>query len=386
LKKKIAILGSTGSIGKQALEVIDQHPDKFELEVLTAQNNTDLLIKQALRYKPNTVVIGNKEYYNWVAEVLQSYNIKVFAGEESLTQVVEMDTIDQVLIALVGFAGLMPTLKAIEAKKQIALANKESLVVAGEIVTRLINEHHVSLVPVDSEHSAIFQCLAGENPEDIEKVILTASGGPFRDFTYEQLEKVTPKDALNHPNWNMGDKITIDSASLINKGLEVIEAKWLFGLKKEQIEIIIHPQSIIHSLVQFRDGSMKAQMSLPDMRLPIQYALSYPFRIANDFPRFEFKDFGNLTFHPPDVKKFRNLALAFHALDKGGNMPCILNAANEIVVDAFLKNKIGFLKMPDVIEKCMASVSFINHPSVQDVLETDQETRNQAIRLIADFR
>jgi 1-deoxy-D-xylulose-5-phosphate reductoisomerase len=385
LKKKIAILGSTGSIGRQALEVIDQHPDKFELEVLTAQNNSDLLIKQALTYKPNAVVIGKKNLYPRVAEVLQPYNIKVFAGEESLTQVVEMDTIDQVLIALVGFAGLMPTIKAIEAKKQLALANKESLVVAGEIVTRLVNEHHVSLVPVDSEHSAIFQCLVGENPEDIEKVILTASGGPFRDFTFEQLEKVTPKDALNHPNWNMGDKITIDSASLINKGLEVIEAKWLFGLKKEQIEIIIHPQSIIHSLVQFRDGSLKAQMSLPDMRLPIQYALSYPFRIANDFPRFEFKDFDNLTFHPPDVKKFRNLALAFHALDKGGNMPCILNAANEVVVDAFLKNKIGFLKMTNVIEKCMGTVSFINHPSVQDVLETDQETRNQAIRFIADF-
>jgi 1-deoxy-D-xylulose-5-phosphate reductoisomerase len=385
LKKKIAIIGSTGSIGSQALEVMSQHPDQFELVVLSALKNSELLIRQALRHKPNTVVIGQKEFYPDVAEALQPHNIKVFAGEESISQVVEMDSIDMVLIALVGFAGLMPTIKAIEAKKQIALANKESLVVAGEIVTRLVLENHVSLIPVDSEHSAIFQCLAGENPDDIEKVILTASGGPFRNFTLEQLEQVTPKDALNHPNWAMGDKITIDSASLINKGLEVIEAKWLFGLKKEQIDIVIHPQSIIHSLVQFNDGSMKAQMSLPDMRLPIQYALSYPQRLKNEFPRFDFKDFGELTFQPPDIKKFRNLALAFFAMDRGGNMPCVLNAANEIVVDAFLKNKISFLKMPDVIEKCLNTMTFISHPSVSDYIETDKETRLMAGRIIVDF-
>jgi 1-deoxy-D-xylulose-5-phosphate reductoisomerase len=383
LKKKIAILGSTGSIGRQALEVMDQHPDKFELEVLSALKNSELLVRQALRYKPNTVVIGQKELYREVADALQPHNIKVFAGEESIVQVVEMDSIDMVLIALVGFAGLMPTLKAIESKKQIALANKESLVVAGEIVTRLVKENHVSLIPVDSEHSAIFQCLSGENPDDIEKVILTASGGPFRNFTLEQLRHVTPKDALNHPNWNMGDKITIDSASLINKGLEVIEAKWLFGLRKEQIEIVIHPQSILHSLVQFRDGSMKAQMSLPDMRLPIQYALGYPLRMENVFPRFDFKDFSELTFQPPDIKIFRNLALAFYALERGGNMPCILNAANEIVVDAFLKNKISFLKMPDVIEKCMNSIHFIQHPAISEYLETDMETRIVAAGFIS---
>ncbi len=385
MKKKIALLGSTGSIGRQALEVIDMHPDKFELEVLSALNNSELLISQALKYKPNTVVIGRKDLYSQVAEALQPHNIKVFAGEESIAQIVEMESIDIVLIALVGFAGLLPTINAIKAKKQIALANKESLVVAGEIVTRLVKENQVLLIPVDSEHSAIFQCLSGENPDDIEKIYLTASGGPFRNFTFEQLQKVTPKDALNHPNWTMGDKITIDSASLINKGLEVIEAKWLFGLKREQIDIVIHPQSIIHSLVQFRDGSMKAQMSLPDMRLPIQYALSYPARFENDFPRFDFKDFGKLTFQPPDIKKFRNLALAFFALDQGGNMPCILNAANEVVVGAFLKNKISFLKMPDIIEKCMNTVAFIAHPSVNDYLDTDRETRIIAEKLILDY-
>jgi 1-deoxy-D-xylulose-5-phosphate reductoisomerase len=385
LKKKIAILGSTGSIGRQALEVIDRHPDEFELEVLSALKNADLLIRQAFRYKPNTVVIGRKDLYAEVAGALQPHNIKVFAGEESVVQVVEMDSIDMVLIALVGFAGLMPTIKAIESKKQIALANKESLVVAGEIVTHLIQKNHVSLIPVDSEHSAIFQCLAGENPDSVEKILLTASGGPFLNFTDEQMSRVTAKEALKHPNWNMGDKITIDSASLINKGLEVIEAKWLFGLKKEQIDIVIHPQSIIHSLVQFRDGSMKAQMSLPDMRLPIQYAMSYPVRLENDFPRFNFKEICELTFQPPDIKKFRNLALAFLALEKGGNAPCILNAANEIAVDAFLKNKIGFLKMPDVIEKCMEKVKFISHPTINDYFETDKETRLMADELIVSL-
>jgi 1-deoxy-D-xylulose-5-phosphate reductoisomerase len=385
LKKKIAILGSTGSIGRQALDVIAHHPERFQLEVLSAQKNADLLIRQAMRFNPGTVVIGQKDLYPAVAEALQPHNIKVFAGEESIAQVVEMDSIDIVLVALVGFAGLLPTIKAIQAKKQIALANKESLVVAGEIVTRLVLENHVALIPVDSEHSAIFQCLAGENPDSVEKIYLTASGGPFRNFTYEQLAKVTPRGALNHPNWDMGEKITIDSASLINKGLEVIEAKWLFGLKKEQIDIIIHPQSIIHSLVQFTDGSMKAQMSLPDMRLPIQYALGYPERLENDFPRFNFSQFSELTFQPPDIKKFRNLALAFLALDREGNMPCILNAANEIVVEAFLKNKISFLRMPDVIEQCLNSISFIHHPSVSDYLDTDRETRSFAKRLVPDF-
>ena len=375
MKKRIAILGSTGSIGKQALEVIDQHPDKFELEVLSALKNTDLLIKQAIKYKPNAVVIGKDDLYTSVSEQLEPYDIKVYAGEKSIWQIVEMDSIDMVLIAMVGYAGLMPTVYAIKAKKQIALANKESLVVAGELVTKLVQEHKVSLIPVDSEHSAIFQCLTGEDPEKIEKIYLTASGGPFLNKSIEELSKVKRKDALNHPNWDMGDKITIDSASLMNKGLEVIEAKWLFGLKSDQIEVVIHPQSIIHSMVQFVDGSMKAQLSLPDMRLPIQYALGYPGRLTNNFPRFDFKDFSSLTFQTPDIKKFRNLALAFSALDKGGNMPCVLNAANEIVVDAFLNNKIGFLEMPEAIEKTMDRVSFISNPSIEDYCETDAEAR-----------
>jgi len=383
LKKKIALLGSTGSIGRQALEVIDQHSDRFELEVISAQKNSELLIRQALRFKPNTVVIGLKNLYPEVAEALQPHNIKVFAGEESIAQVVEMDSVDLVLIALVGFAGLMPTINAIKAKKQIALANKESLVVAGDIVTRLVFENHVKLIPVDSEHSAIFQCLNGENPDDVEKIILTASGGPFRDYSYEDLKSVKRENALNHPNWNMGHKITIDSASLMNKGLEVIEAKWLFGLSKEQIEIVIHPQSIVHSMVCFLDGSIKAQMSLPDMRFPIQYALSYPERIENNFPRFSFKDFRELTFQSPDIKKFRNLALAFSALDKGGNMPCILNAANEVVVKAFLNNRISFISMPEIIERCMETVSFIQHPAIQDYLESDSESRKIAENFVS---
>jgi len=382
MKKRIAILGSTGSIGTQALEVLDQHQDKFDLEVITAQKNADLLIRQAIKYKPNAVVIGQDDLYKKVSDALYSHDIKVYAGQDSVSQIVEMDTIDIVLIALVGFSGLTPTIKAIKAKKQIALANKESLVVAGDLITKLIIENKVSLIPVDSEHSAIFQCLTGENPNDIEKIILTASGGPFRNLSLDELKKVKKGQALKHPNWNMGNKITIDSASLMNKGLEVIEAKWLFGLKPEQIEVIIHPQSIIHSMVQFRDGSMKAQMSLPDMRMPIQYAFSYPKRIDSEFPRFNFKNFSELTFETPDIKKFRNLALAFEALNKGGNIPCILNAANEIVVDAFLNNRIGFLKMPEVIEKCMESVGFIKNPSFQEYYETDLEARALATRLI----
>jgi len=384
LKKRIAILGSTGSIGTQALEVIKLHPDKFEIEVLTAQKNADLLIGQAIEFKPNAVVIGQKEFYSRVSEALNPYDIKVYAGEESICQIVELDTIDIVLIALVGFAGLKPTIRAIKAKKQIALANKESLVVAGDLVTKLINENNVRLIPVDSEHSAIFQCLTGENPDDIEKIYLTASGGPFRGKNIDYLANVNKQDALNHPNWSMGDKITIDSATLMNKGLEVIEAKWLFGINPNQIEVIIHPQSIIHSLVQFSDGSIKAQMSLPDMRLPIQYALSYPERIYADFPRFYFSDFSKLTFESPDIKKFRNLALAYKALEKGGNMPCILNAANEVVVEAFLKDRIDFLKMPVVIEKCMEVVKYIKEPSFQDYHDTDKETREKATLFIAD--
>ena len=384
MKKRIAILGSTGSIGKQALEVMVAHPERFELEVLTAQNNADLLIRQAIEYKPNFVVIGNEELYSKVSDALFLHDIKVFAGEESISQIVEMGSVDIVLVALVGFAGLKPTIRAAEAGKRIALANKESLVVAGELVTKLVVEKRVSLIPVDSEHSAIFQCLSGENPDAIEKIYLTASGGPFRGKNYDEIKNVSVAQALDHPNWSMGDKITIDSASMMNKGLEVIEAKWLFGLEPNQIDIIIHPQSIVHSIVQFQDGSMKAQMGLPDMRLPIQYALGYPDRLKSEFPRFDFLNYPQLTFEKPDIKIFRNLALAFEALKNGGNMPCILNAANEIAVDAFLKNKIGFTGMPDIIEKCMESVHFVEKPSLDDYFLTDEAARIKATELIND--
>jgi 1-deoxy-D-xylulose-5-phosphate reductoisomerase len=384
LKKRIAILGSTGSIGKQALEVLSAHPDKFELEVLTAQSNADLLITQAVKYKPNFVVIGNKDLYLKVSDALFRNDIKVFAGEESISQIVEMDSVDIVLVALVGFAGLKPTIRAVEAGKRIALANKESLVVAGELVTKLVVEKRVELIPVDSEHSAIFQCLSGENPDTIEKIYLTASGGPFRGKNYDEIQNVSVEQALSHPNWNMGDKITIDSASMMNKELEVIEAKWLFGLEPSQIDVIIHPQSIVHSVVQFNDGSMKAQMGLPDMRLPIQYALGYPGRLKSEFPRFDFFNYPQLTFEKPDIKIFRNLALAFEALEKGGNMPCILNAANEIAVEAFLENRIGFAKMPDLIEKCMESVHFVEKPALDDYFLTDKAARIKATELIND--
>jgi len=384
LKKRIAILGSTGSIGKQALEVLSAHPDKFELEVLTAQSNADLLITQAVKYKPNFVVIGNKDLYLKVSDALFRNDIKVFAGEESISQIVEMDSVDIVLVALVGFAGLKPTIRAVEAGKRIALANKESLVVAGELVTKLVVEKRVELIPVDSEHSAIFQCLSGENPDTIEKIYLTASGGPFRGKNYDEIQNVSVEQALSHPNWNMGDKITIDSASMMNKGLEVIEAKWLFGLEPSQIDVIIHPQSIVHSVVQFNDGSMKAQMGLPDMRLPIQYALGYPGRLKSEFPRFDFFNYPQLTFEKPDIKIFRNLALAFEALEKGGNMPCILNAANEIAVEAFLGNRIGFAKMPDLIEKCLESVHFVEKPALDDYFLTDKAARIKATELIND--
>ena len=381
-KKHIAILGSTGSIGTQALEVLEANPDVFELEVLTAHGSADLLIEQALKFKPNCVVIGKEELFKKVQDALFDEGIKVYAGADSLAQVVQMEDIDMVLTALVGYAGLRPTLAAIEAGKHIALANKETLVVAGEIVTELARKKGVNIYPVDSEHSAIFQCLVGEFHNPIEKIYLTASGGPFRGRKRDELAEVTKAQALKHPNWDMGAKITIDSASMMNKGLEVIEAKWLFNLKNEQIDVIVHPQSIIHSIVQFEDGSMKAQMGLPDMKLPIQFALGYPDRLKSDFPRFNFLDYPQLTFEQPDMETFRNLALAFKALEEGGNQPCILNAANEIAVDAFLKDKVGFLEMSDIIEQSMARVSFIKKPNYDDYVATDAETRRLALEMI----
>jgi len=380
--KRVAILGSTGSIGKQALEVIEAHSESFEIEVLTANNSTGLLIQQARQFLPNTVVIGNKEKYKEVEEALADLPIKIYAGEEAIAQVVQMSTIDVVLTAMVGFSGLLPTVNAIKAGKQIALANKETLVVAGDMITQLALEHKVSILPVDSEHSAIFQCLAGEFHNPIEKICLTASGGPFRGKDVEFLRQVTRCQALNHPNWSMGDKITIDSASLMNKGLEAIEARWLFDLKPEQIEIVVHPQSIVHSLVQFEDGSMKAQMGLPDMRLPIQYALTYPARLKSEFPRFNFMDYPQLTFEKADAKVFRNLDLAFQAMDKGGNMPCILNAANEIAVDCFLKSEVGFVEMSGVIEKTMMQSTFKEHPTFDDYMESNTEARTIASNII----
>jgi 1-deoxy-D-xylulose-5-phosphate reductoisomerase len=377
-KKNIAILGSTGSIGTQALEVIRANPDAFAVEVLTGNGNADLLIKQAIEFSPNTVVIADESKYQYVKDALHSYDIKVFAGNKAITEVVQMDSIDTVIAAIVGYAGLESTIAAIKAEKQIALANKETLVVAGDLVTSLAKEKGVNLYPVDSEHSAIFQCLAGEFHNPIEKIYLTASGGPFRGKNKEFLATVKKGQALKHPNWEMGAKITIDSASLMNKGLEVIEAKWLFNLKPEQIDVIVHPQSIVHSLVQFTDGSMKAQMGLPDMKLPIQYAIGYPQRIKSDFPRFDFMNYPQLTFEKVDTKTFRNLALAFEAMNKGGNSPCVLNAANEIVVDAFLKDKIGFLQMSDVVEKCLQTIAFIAKPSYSDYVATDKETRGVA--------
>lgn len=382
MKKSIAILGSTGSIGTQALEVIAANPEAFSVEVLTSNSNADLLVEQSKKFLPNAVVIADDKNYIQVKEALSQVPIKVFAGEDALSQVMQMDGIDMVLTAVVGFAGLKPTLAAVKAGRQIALANKETLVVAGELVTALAKEKGVNIYPVDSEHSAIFQCLAGEWNNPIEKIYLTASGGPFRGKDKNFLGGVKKEQALKHPNWDMGAKITIDSASMMNKGLEVIEAKWLFNLKPEQIDVIIHPQSIVHSIVQFQDGSMKAQMGLPDMKLPIQYALGYPQRMKSAFPRFDFANYASLTFEKPDDATFRNLALAIAALKKGGNMPCILNAANEIAVAAFLKDHIGFLEMSDLIETCLAEVTFIGHPTVDDYIETDKETRSQAMRWI----
>lgn len=374
-KRGIAILGSTGSIGTQALEVIEAQSQHFSVEVLTAGSNADLLIEQARKFKPNTVVIGDESKYKAVSDALWDVGIKVFAGAEALEQVVEMESVDIALTALVGFAGLKPTMKAIAAGKHIALANKETLVVAGELVTKAAQNAGVNIYPVDSEHSAIFQCLAGEFHNPIEKIYLTASGGPFRGKKRDELAGVTKAQALKHPNWEMGAKITIDSATLMNKGLEVIEAKWLFALKPDQIDVIVHPQSIIHSIVQFADGSMKAQMGLPDMKLPIQYALGYPNRLSSDFPRFNFMDYPSLTFEQADTETFGNLALAFKAMQKGGNMPCILNAANEIAVAAFLNDEIKFLQIHEVIQKTMESATFIEHPTLEQYIETDNEAR-----------
>lgn len=381
-KRHIAILGSTGSIGTQALEVIKAHQDKFSVEVLTAQNNADLLIEQCRQFRPNVAVIANEDLYEKVKLALDPLDIKVYTGEKSLASVVEMETIDTVLTALVGYSGLIPTIRAIESGKQIALANKETLVVAGEYITNLAREKAVNIYPIDSEHSAIFQCIVGEFHNPIEKIILTASGGPFRGKDRSFLESVTKKEALKHPNWDMGAKITIDSASLMNKGLEVIEAKWLFGLRKSQVEVVVHPQSIVHSMVQFEDGSIKAQLGLPDMRIPIQFALSYPHRLKSDFPRCNFADYPSLNFEKPDLETFRNLQLAYNALERGGNMPCILNAANEIVVAAFLKDEIGFLQMSDIIAECMDKITFIAKPGLDDYIATDKETRIKTLELI----
>ncbi len=382
MKKRIAILGSTGSIGKQALEVAELHREVFSIEVLTAQDNADLLIDQAIRFRPREVVIGNEALYAKVFSALNPFSIQVHSGAAALVSVVELDTVDIVLTAMVGYAGLLPTIHAIKAGKNIALANKETLVVAGELITKLAEEHGVHIYPVDSEHSAIFQCLTGESENPVEKIILTASGGPFRGKDRTFLSSVTKAQALKHPNWVMGAKITIDSATLMNKGLEVIEAKWLFDLTGRQIEVVVHPQSIIHSMVQFRDGSIKAQMGLPDMKLPIQYALHYPYRLQSDYPRLDFMAYPSLTFEKPDMDTFRNLALAYAAMEKGGNAACILNAANEIAVDAFLKDKIGFLDISDVIIECLAKVTFIATPTYSDYVETNEAARRFASEMI----
>jgi 1-deoxy-D-xylulose-5-phosphate reductoisomerase len=382
VKKRVAILGSTGSIGTQALEVISKNPEIFEVTVLTARNNVELLVEQALKFMPRHVVISNNESYRDVQDALMALPIEVHAGEKMIGEIVNIEEIDIVLTALVGFAGVYPTINALKAGKEIALANKEALVVAGEIIIELAKLKNKIIYPVDSEHSAIFQCLVGEQPASVEKIYLTASGGPFRGKTTEQLSQVTKNDALAHPNWCMGNKVTIDSASMMNKGLEVIEAHWLFDLLPAQIEVIVHPQSIIHSIVQFSDGSMKAQMGPPDMRLPIQYALGYPQRLKSDFPRFNFLNYPQLTFEPPDLKVFRNLSLAYDALEKGGNMPCILNAANEVAVEAFLCEMISFVSISEIVEKVMGKINFIAHPSIDDFAACDVEARKIASSLI----
>ena len=379
MKKQIAILGSTGSIGTQALQVIEEHPDLYEVYALTANNKVDLLVEQTRKFRPEVVVIANEDKYLQLKEALNDFPVKVYAGADALAQIVESKPIDIVLTAMVGYAGLRPTMNAIKSGKTIALANKETLVVAGELINRLANEYHAPILPVDSEHSAVFQCLEN-NP--IHKIILTASGGPFRTYTMEQLATVTKEQALRHPNWHMGAKITIDSASMMNKGFEVMEAKWLFGVRPDQIEVVVHPQSVIHSMVEFEDGAVKAQLGVPDMRLPIQYAFSYPKREPLSGERLDFSKYNTLTFEKPDTARFRNLALAYEALHRGGNMPCIVNAANEVVVAAFLNDRISFLGMSDVIEEAMARVPFIQNPDYADYVETDAETRRIAAELV----
>ena len=380
MKKQIAILGSTGSIGTQALQVIAEHPELYEAYVLTANNQVELLAEQARKFMPAAVVIANENKYLQLKELLADLPIQVYAGADALCEVVEAKPIDVVLASMVGYAGLRPTINAIKAGKTIALANKETLVVAGELINELAMQYHTPILPVDSEHSAIFQCLENNNP--LEKVILTASGGPFRTFTMEQLHHVTKAQALKHPNWDMGAKITIDSATMMNKGFEVIEAKWLFGVRPDQIEVVVHPQSVIHSMVQYEDGAVKAQLGMPDMRLPIQYAFSYPQRIKSSFDRLDFSQLKELTFEQPDTNRFRCLALAYEALNQGGNMACILNAANEVVVSAFLQERIPFLRMSEVIEETMAKVSFIHTPTYEDYVATDAEARRIAESLI----
>ncbi len=384
MKKQIAILGSTGSIGTQALQVIEEHADLYEAYALTANNRVDELIAQARKFMPEIVVIGNESKYLQLKEALADLPIKVYTGEEALCQIVAEQPVDMVLTAMVGYAGLRPTMNAIRARKTIALANKETLVVAGELINELARVNGTPILPVDSEHSAVFQCLTGEVGNAIEKVILTASGGPFRTFTREQLATVTKEQALRHPNWNMGAKITIDSASMMNKGFEVMEAKWLFGVRPDQIEVVVHPQSVIHSMVQFEDGAVKAQLGMPDMRLPIQYAFSYPDRLHASFPRIDFRTCTNLTFEQPDTSRFRNLALAYEALHRGGNMPCIVNAANEVCVAAFLHDRLSFLGMSDIIERTMQRASFIRKPSYEDYVATDAEARRIAEESIAN--
>jgi len=382
MKKQLAILGSTGSIGTQTLDVVAQNPDLFEIYALTAGNNVDLLIAQAKKFLPEIVVIGNENHYQKLKNELKNLPIKVFAGNESIAQVVEFESIDTVVTAMVGYSGLLPTINAVKAGKKIALANKETLVVAGELITKIASENRAAILPVDSEHSAIFQCLLGENINSVEKIILTASGGAFRGKKATDLQKVTAKAALQHPTWNMGTKITIDSATLMNKGFEVIEAKWLFGLKPEQIEVLVHRQSIIHSMVQFYDGSIKAQLGIPDMHHPIQYALTFPNRLNADIQRVDFSKFNNLTFEKPDFETFKNLSLAYFAMEKGGNMPCVLNAANEVVVAAFLQDKIGFLQMSDIIEKMLHTIPFIQKPDYEDFVSCDKETRIKVEEMI----
>lgn len=380
MKKQIAILGSTGSVGTQALQVIEEHPDLYEVYALTANNNVDLLVEQARKFHPDAVVIANEDRYLQLKEGLGDMPVKVYAGADALCGIVESGPVDIVLAAMVGYAGLRPAMSALKAGKALALANKETLVVAGELIEKLAFEHHAPILPVDSEHSAVFQCIEVDNP--VSRVILTASGGPFRTYTREQLETVTKEQALKHPNWHMGAKITIDSASMMNKGFEVIEAKWLFGVRPGQIEVVVHPQSVIHSMVEFEDGAVKAQLGIPDMRLPIQYAFSYPKRVHLSVGRLDFSKYNTLTFEKPDTSRFRNLALAYEALHRGGNMPCIVNAANEVAVAAFLHDKISFLGMSDVIEESMERVAFIGTPGYADYVETDAETRRIAAELV----